>query len=57
MRESKSLKALVAGGVARNKAEFVMGLVNQRERSEMIIESLIVDRLIVETNGVLQLPL
>ena len=53
----KLMKALVAGGVARNKAEFAMGLVNQRERAEMIIESLIADRLIVETNGVLQLPL
>ena len=53
----KLMKALVAGGVARNKAEFAMGLVNQRERAEMIIESLLVDRLIVETNGVLRLPL
>jgi hypothetical protein len=51
------MKALVSGGVTRNKAEQAMGLVNQPERAEMIIESLLADQLIVESNGVLQLPL
>jgi A/G-specific adenine glycosylase len=51
------MKALVSGGVMRNKAEQAMGLVNQPERAEMIIESLLADQLIVESNGVLQLPL
>jgi hypothetical protein len=51
------MKALVSGGVMRIKAEQAMGLVNQPERAEMIIESLLADRLIVESNGVLQLPL
>jgi A/G-specific adenine glycosylase len=51
------MKALVAGGVMRNKAEQAMGLVNQRDRAEMIIESLLADQLIVESNGVLRLPL
>jgi hypothetical protein len=51
------MKALVSGGVMRNKAEQAMGLANQPERAEMIIESLLADQLIVESNGVLQLPL
>jgi hypothetical protein len=51
------MKALVAGGVMRNKAEQAMGLANQPDRAEMIIESLLADQLIVESNGILQLPL
>ena len=51
------MKALVSGGVMRNKAEQAMGLVNQPERAEMIIESLLADQLVVESNGILQLPL
>ena len=51
------MKALVAGGVMRNKAEQAMGLANQADRAEMIIESLLADQLIVESNGMLQLPL
>jgi A/G-specific adenine glycosylase len=51
------MKALVAGGLMRNKAEQAMGLANQADRAEMIIESLLADRLIVESNGMLQLPL
>jgi A/G-specific adenine glycosylase len=51
------MKALVAGGVMRNKAEQAMGLANQADRAETIIESLLADQLIVESNGVLQLPL
>lgn len=53
----KLMKALVAGGVMRNKAEQAMGLANQADRAETIIESLLADQLIVESNGVLQLPL
>jgi A/G-specific adenine glycosylase len=53
----KLMKALVAGGVTRNKAEHAMGLVNQPERAEMIIESLLADHLVVDVNGMLQLPL
>jgi hypothetical protein len=34
-----------------------MGLVNQPDRAEMIVESLLTDQLIVESNGVLHLPL
>jgi hypothetical protein len=34
-----------------------MGLANQADRAEMIIESLLADQLIVESNGMLQLPL
>jgi hypothetical protein len=41
----------------RNKAEQAMGLANQPDRAEMIIESLLADQLIVESNGILQLPL
>jgi hypothetical protein len=51
------MKALVAGGVMRSKAELAMGLANQSDRAEMIIESLLADQLIVESNGMLQLPL
>jgi A/G-specific adenine glycosylase len=51
------MKALVAGGVMRNKAEQAMGLANQPDRAELIIESLLADQLIVESNGMLQLPL
>jgi A/G-specific adenine glycosylase len=53
----KLMKALIAGGVVRSKAELVMGLVNQRDRAEVIIESLLADRLIIDVNGMLQLPL
>jgi A/G-specific adenine glycosylase len=53
----KLMKALVAGGVTRNKADHAMGLVNQPERTEMIIESLLADHLIMDVNGMLQLPL
>ena len=51
------MKALVTGGVMRNKAEYAMGLVNQPDRAEMIIESLLTDHLIINVNGMLQLPL
>jgi hypothetical protein len=51
------MKALIAGGVVRSKAELVMGLVNQRDRAEVIVESLLEDHLIVDVNGLLQLPL
>jgi hypothetical protein len=51
------MKALVAGDVTRNKAGHAMGLVNQPERTEMIIESLLADHLIMDVNGMLQLPL
>ena len=51
------MKALVSGGVMRIKAEQAMGLVNQPERAEMIIESLLADHLIMDVNGMLQLPL
>lgn len=51
------MKALVAGGVMRTKALHVMALENQTDRAEMIIESLLADRLIVDKNGMLQLPL
>jgi hypothetical protein len=51
------MKALIAGGVTRNRAEQAMGLVKQPERAEMIIESLLADRLIIDVNGMLQLPL
>jgi hypothetical protein len=51
------MKALVAGGVMRNKAEQAMGLANQSDRAELIIESLLADQLIVESNGMLHLPL
>ena len=53
----KLLKVLVAGGVMRNKAEHAMGLVQQPDRAEMIIESLLADHLIIDVNGMLQLPL
>jgi A/G-specific adenine glycosylase len=53
----KLLKVLVAGGVMRNKAEYAMGLVQQPDRAEMIIESLLADHLIIDVNGMLQLPL
>jgi A/G-specific adenine glycosylase len=53
----KLMKALIAGGVVRSKAELVMGLVNQRDRAEVIVESLLEDHLIVDVNGMLQLPL
>jgi hypothetical protein len=53
----KLMKALIAGGVTRNRAEQAMGLVKQPERAEMIIESLLADRLIIDVNGMLQLPL
>jgi len=53
----KLMKALVTGGVMRNKAEYAMGLVNQPDRAEMIIESLLADHLIIDVNGMLQLPL
>jgi hypothetical protein len=51
------MKALISGGVLRNKAGQTMGLAKQPERAEMIIQSLLVDKLIVESNGVLHLPL
>jgi hypothetical protein len=51
------MKALVAGGVMRNNAQHAMGLVEQPERAEMIIESLLADRLIIDVDGMLQLPL
>jgi A/G-specific adenine glycosylase len=51
------MKALISGGVMRNKAEQTMGLVDQPERAEMIIESLLADQLVVESNGMLLLPL
>ena len=53
----KLMKALVAGGVMRTNALHVMALENQADRAEMIIESLLADRLIVDKNGMLQLPL
>jgi A/G-specific adenine glycosylase len=53
----KLMKALIAGGVVRSKAELVMGLVNQRDRAEVIVESLLEDHLVVDVNGMLQLPL
>jgi hypothetical protein len=34
-----------------------MGLVKQPDRAEMIIESLLTDHLIIDVNGMLQLPL
>lgn len=51
------MKALVSGGVLRTAAERTMGLATQRDRAEMIIESLLADKLIVDVDGVLQLPL
>ena len=51
------MKALIAGGVSRTKAEHTMGLVKQPDRAEMIIESLLADHLIIDVNGMLQLPL
>jgi hypothetical protein len=51
------MRALVAGDVTRNKAGHAMGLMNQPERAEMIIESLLADHLIMDVNGMLQLPL
>jgi A/G-specific adenine glycosylase len=51
------MKALISGGVMRIKAEQTMGLVDQPERAEMIIESLLADQLVVESNGMLLLPL
>ena len=53
----KLMKALIAGGASRSKAAHVMGLVNQPVRAELIIESLLADHLIVDVNGMLQLPL
>ena len=53
----KLLKVLVAGGVMRNKAEHAMGLVEQPDRAELIVESLLADHLIIDVNGMLQLPL
>lgn len=51
------MKALVSGGVLRTKADHAMGLTKQPERAEKIIESLLADKLVVESNGVLHLPL
>jgi hypothetical protein len=34
-----------------------MGLVQQPDRAEMIVESLLADLLIIDVNGMLQLPL
>jgi A/G-specific adenine glycosylase len=51
------MKALISGGVMRTNAERIMALANQPDRAEMIIESLLADHLIVDKNGMLQLPL
>lgn len=53
----KLMKALVTSGLSREKAKRVMGLEDQHERADFIIESLLVDRLIIEVDGVLQLAL
>jgi len=53
----KLMKALVTSGLSREKAKRVMGLEDQHERADLIIESLLVDRLIIEVDGVLQLAL
>ena len=53
----KLMKSLATAGVSREKASQIMGLQNQRERAQMIIESLLSDRLIIEIDGVLQLAL
>jgi hypothetical protein len=34
-----------------------MGLVEQPDRAEMIVESLLADHLIIDVSGILQLPL
>ena len=51
------MKALVSSGLPREKAKRIMGLEEQHERAELIIESLLLDRLISEVDGVLQLAL
>ena len=53
----KLMKALVSSGLPREKAKRIMGLEEQHERAELIIESLLLDRLISEVDGVLQLAL
>ena len=53
----KLMKALVTSGLPREKAKRTMGLENQHERADLIIESLLADRLIIEVDGVLQLAL
>jgi A/G-specific adenine glycosylase len=49
----KLMKALIAGGVSRNNAASVMGVIEQPQRVSEIVDSLITDRLIVDMDGVL----
>jgi A/G-specific adenine glycosylase len=51
----KLMKALIAGGVSRNNAASVMGVIEQPQRVSEIVDSLITDRLIVDMDGVLYL--
>ena len=51
----KLMKALIAGGVSRNNAARVMGVIEQPQRVTEIIDSLITDRLVVDMDGVLYL--
>jgi len=53
----KLMKALIANGIPRKTADKAMGLNDQRERAEMIVDSLLVDGLIEETEGMLRLAL
>lgn len=53
----KLMKALVSSGLPRENAKRIMGLDGQHERAELVIESLLLDRLISEVDGVLQLAL
>ena len=49
------MKALIAGGVSRNNAASVMGVIEQPQRVSEIVDSLITDRLVVDMDGVLYL--
>ncbi len=51
----KLMKALIAGGVSRNNAASVMGVIEQPQRVIEIVDSLIADRLVVDMDGVLYL--
>jgi A/G-specific adenine glycosylase len=52
----KLMKALVSGAVRISDAAKVMGLVEQQQRSDVIVQSLLEDGLIAQVNGWYQQP-
>jgi hypothetical protein len=50
------MKALVSGAVRISDAAKVMGLMEQQERSDVIVKSLLEDGLVAQVNGWYQQP-